>query len=350
MRRWPLTCAALLLAAGLAGGFAGPAGAQTLVHVVQPGENLFRIGLRYGVPWSALLTANNLSSITIYAGQRLVIPAGAVLNPPAANLPAPPAATPAPAAPSAAPAAAAGTYVVQRGDTAFRIATRFGLTVLDLAVANNLYDARYIYSGQTLIIPGAAGQPGAAAAPAVGRQLSVYGQGQALPLDCETRSAVDWAGYFGFALNELEFFGRLPASDDPDLGFVGDVYGAWGQLPPGAYGVHAGPVAAVLRSYGVKAQALRGATWEALRAEIDAGRPVIVWVVGHVWDGAPLIYVAPASGQAVTVARFEHTVLVTGYGDGTVTVLDGAQTYTTTLAQFQRSWSVLGNMAIVVGP
>ena len=64
----------------------------------------------------------------------------------------------------------------------------------------------------------------------------------------------------------------------------------------------------------------------------------------------PYLYVAPSSGNATTVAPFEHTVIVTGYGAETVTVLDGAATYTRSLAQFLRSWGVLGNMAIVAGP
>jgi uncharacterized protein YvpB len=237
---------------------------------------------------------------------------------------------------------------VQPGDTAFRIALRFGLTVNDLAAANGLYDPRFIYAGQTLRIPGG-GAP-AVSAPASGRQLAVSGQPQSLPLDCEARSAVDWAGYFGYAINEVEFFNGLPVSDDPDLGFVGSVYGAWGQMPPGPYGVHAGPVAARLRAYGVKAQALRGATWQAIRNEIDAGRPVMAWVIGHVTDGEPYLYVAPYTGNVTTVARFEHTVIVTGYGEDSVTVLDGAATYTVGLSRFLRSWGVLGNMAIVVGP
>ncbi len=45
-------------------------------HTVQRGENLFRIGLRYGVSVAAIQAANGLSDTTIYVGQRLIIPAG----------------------------------------------------------------------------------------------------------------------------------------------------------------------------------------------------------------------------------------------------------------------------------
>jgi LysM repeat protein len=47
------------------------------VHVVQRGENLYRIALRYGTTVQALASANNLSTTSlIYAGQRLIIPGG----------------------------------------------------------------------------------------------------------------------------------------------------------------------------------------------------------------------------------------------------------------------------------
>ncbi len=47
---------------------------MALTHTVRPGENLFRIGLRYGVTVEALRVANGLTGDTIYAGQVLVIP------------------------------------------------------------------------------------------------------------------------------------------------------------------------------------------------------------------------------------------------------------------------------------
>ncbi len=45
------------------------------VHVVQAGENLFRIALRYGRTVAAIAAANGITDVTrIYVGQRLVIP------------------------------------------------------------------------------------------------------------------------------------------------------------------------------------------------------------------------------------------------------------------------------------
>ncbi len=183
------------------------------------------------------------------------------------------------------------------------------------------------------------------ALPAEAQVEGVRGHRQSLPLSCESRSAADWAAFFGVAIDELEFLGRLPTSDDPDRGFVGDVKGRWGQVPPNPYGVHAGPVARLLTDYGLRATPHRYMKWEALQAEIAAGRPVIVWVTGHVNEGEAQVYTA-ADGRKTVVAPFEHTVIVVGYSATTVTVVDGANVREHGLEQFLASWGVLRNMAV----
>jgi uncharacterized protein YvpB len=174
----------------------------------------------------------------------------------------------------------------------------------------------------------------------------IHGQNQLLPLDCESRSAVDWAGYFGVEINELEFFNKLPVSDDPNQGFVGNVRGEWGNLPPNGYGVYAGPVAALLRQYGLEAYAYRGLTWDQVRAELAVGHPVIVWVVGHIWNSTS-VTMTVTSGVEILAARLEHTVILIGYNAEHATVLDGGWKYSVSRSDFMASWDVLGDMAIV---
>ncbi len=128
-----------------------------IIHIVQPGETLYRIGLQYGVSWTDIMQANQLASTTIYAGQQLIIPGtAATASATPAATPADPTATP---APPAQPAVTA-TYVVQRGDNLYAIASRFGVAAVDLATANNLINPSLIYAGQVLVIPngGMAGQ------------------------------------------------------------------------------------------------------------------------------------------------------------------------------------------------
>ncbi len=154
------TLAAAVLALAVSAAAWRPARADGVVHVVQPGDNLYRIGLQYGVSWIDIQQANQLPSTLIYPGQQLIIPVhgSAPATPPAAD----PTPTPAP------PAPVAGSYVVQRGDSLSAIARRFGLATADLALANHLSNPSLIYAGQTLVIPGAGVSLDPAASPPSG--------------------------------------------------------------------------------------------------------------------------------------------------------------------------------------
>jgi LysM repeat protein len=115
---------------------AAPARAEgPIVHIVQPGENLFRIALRYNLTVDALATANGLSNASrIYTGQRLVIPASGSAT--------------SQTKPSS------GAHIVQPGENLFRIALRYGITTQTLAAANGIANTSRIYAGQRLVIPG----------------------------------------------------------------------------------------------------------------------------------------------------------------------------------------------------
>jgi LysM repeat protein len=78
-----------------------------------------------------------------------------------------------PAATALAQAPSASTYVVQSGDTLYRIALRFGTTVDELVALNDIRDPNLIYVDQVLRIPAGAEDAGsAAAAPPSGGPLS----------------------------------------------------------------------------------------------------------------------------------------------------------------------------------
>jgi uncharacterized protein YvpB len=173
------------------------------------------------------------------------------------------------------------------------------------------------------------------------------GYPQRFTLSCESRSAVDWASYWGVEIREKKFLSSLPRSDNPETGFVGNPNDEWGNVPPRSYGVHAEPVAALLRQYSLQAQARRDLSWDDLRVEIAAGRPVIVWVVGQMWSGTPVRYKA-SDGQSTIVAQFEHTMILIGYDPAHVRVIDAfsGQNQTYSVKTFLKSWGTLGRMAI----
>lgn len=176
----------------------------------------------------------------------------------------------------------------------------------------------------------------------------ISGHPQSLPLDCKSRSAADWASFWGVTVDEITFFQQLPKTDNPETGFVGDVYDGPGNLPPRGYGVYAGPVATLLQeAYGLPATARRILSEFELQSEIASGRPVIVWYL-YGFRVASAYSLPSADGGIFTVAPFEHTGIVIGYDPASYTVLDAFTGFAQRAdrAQFLNSWAVLGNMAV----
>lgn len=123
-------------------------------HVVQAGENLYRIALRYGLTVNQLAAANGITDVSrVYVGQVLVIPG---TGQPAAEQPSQQPAE----QPVSAPVANNGVYTVQRGDTVKSIAQKFGVSWEAIINVNRLVNPNIIYPGQQLVIPGAS-QPAA---------------------------------------------------------------------------------------------------------------------------------------------------------------------------------------------
>lgn len=106
------------------------------VHVVQSGENLFRIALDYGLSYEALATHNGIVNPNlIYVGQELKIPsAGAPVTPPSQDT-------------------GASYHIVQLDENLFRVALEHNMLFTELAAANGLSYPYTIYVGQKLIIP-----------------------------------------------------------------------------------------------------------------------------------------------------------------------------------------------------
>lgn len=117
--------------------------------VVNPGETLTSIALRYGVSVEALIRANNLPNPNfVYSGQRLLIPDPLMTFP---NAPAQ-----ANASAASAPSQQVVYYTVRPGDTLAAIAQRHGVSIAAIAQANNLTNWNFVWYGQRLKIPGAA--------------------------------------------------------------------------------------------------------------------------------------------------------------------------------------------------
>jgi LysM repeat protein len=116
------------------------AGSAPTTHTVAPGENLYRVGLRYGVSWSVLAQHNNITNPnSIRVGQVLRIPGTEAI----------PVSTP----------ALETTYVVRLGDNLYRIGRAYNVSWTQIAEANGLVNPNQVYVGQVLKIPVSAPGP-----------------------------------------------------------------------------------------------------------------------------------------------------------------------------------------------
>ncbi|MGB9888187.1 MAG: LysM peptidoglycan-binding domain-containing protein [Anaerolineae bacterium] len=106
-----------------------PAGAGGIYYVVGPGENLFRIGIKFGTTAQAIADANNIPDPRqVQAGTMVLVPVPA-------------------------PGGGYG-YYVRPGDTVYSIARRFGMTVEELSTLNHIGPDFTIHPGTVLkVVP-----------------------------------------------------------------------------------------------------------------------------------------------------------------------------------------------------
>ena len=180
----------------------------------------------------------------------------------------------------------------------------------------------------------------------------VVGHPQEHNLSCESRSATDLAAFWGVPFAEDGFFRRLPKSDNPHRGFLGDVDLPPGSMPPAGYGVYVGPIAADLRSFGLDAQARKEWSLEGLKAELAAGRPVIVWATYDMQLPGAETWVS-SDGATSVVVKWQHTFISVGYDESGLYLVDAYDGVMKVFPYevFIPAWEQLGRMAVTVeGP
>lgn len=118
-------------------------GVKYILHTVTKGETVFNLCQKYKVSQKDLMQANPGLTAILKAGSTVKVPVATV-----ASSSAPVAET------ASAPVEAAMTkYKVERGETLFSLAARFGVEVSDIKKANPLLYSRSLESGETILIP-----------------------------------------------------------------------------------------------------------------------------------------------------------------------------------------------------
>jgi uncharacterized protein YvpB len=150
-------------------------------------------------------------------------------------------------------------------------------------------------------------------------------------------------------LTETQIMARMPRSADPNVGFRGSIDG----LPDKAlwnYGVYAAPIQRVLAGYGYTSKVLQNATNADVKAYINKGWPVILWLTYALQKATPRL--GMAGGRPYVLVPHEHAILAVGYDSGTVVANDPwlPKVVHYRWAAFDRSWALFRNMALAVDP
>lgn len=214
------------------------AAASASYHTVSRGDTLYLIAKRYGVSVSSLKAANNLRSEMLYPGQTLIIPSS-----------------------GGGSGASTGTrYIVQPGDTLWKLSVRFGVSIDAIRSANSL-SGDYLHVGQALIIPGSESGTGTKVAYTVQYGDSLYLIAKRFNTTVDQIKQVNGLTSNNIIVGQvLTIPGRSSGSTPPPEASGSTVYihaVKWGETLESIaryYGVSAGAIASanMMRSYKVE--------------------------------------------------------------------------------------------------
>lgn len=203
-------------------------------------------------------------------------------------------------------------------------------------------------------------------------RLPVGTQRMQMPLDCEATSLTIALASVGVHTTQQYVQGHFPTDTrapilgadglpaqwgDPYKDFVGHVMGSepgsnphWASYP--GWGAYAPTVAGVARSFGVPiASQLTGWNPQSLYAAVEAGHPVLVWTTVNYSTQTARTWTA-WDGRVVPWTEAGHVVVLMGVNTAAGTLefsdpLTGGYNGTT-MAQFARTFTIYGSMAIVI--
>jgi LysM repeat protein len=231
----PVVRISAMLAMIACGAVALPVAASDPVVVVQPGDTLSEIGVKYGVTVAQLRALNGIADPDrIYAGQRLRLTSLATTV-------------------TTAPTPAGGdlVHIVVRGQTLTGIARQYGSTIAAIATANGIANPSYLRVGQRLTIPGVTSASAAASAPAgiaalvaargeIGAIIRAEAQSQGVPEALALAVAWHESGWRAAAVSRAGAVGVMqltPATGDwvasTMLGHPVDLYDARSNVQAG---------------------------------------------------------------------------------------------------------------------
>ena len=173
---------------------------------------------------------------------------------------------------------------------------------------------------------------------------------------CEAAALRIVLNYLGIQIDEDQILQKMPVDrtprktgiwGDPDLGFVGNLYGNTAEE---SYGIHWRPMASFASKWR-PAKAFEKGKISELVDHLLNKRPVMAWVING--KGKSISWKTP-TGKKISAIEGEHVVVLYGYrGDAKnpegffiMDPIKGPQFKTTN--EFKYTWSKLGNAYLVI--
>lgn len=173
----------------------------------------------------------------------------------------------------------------------------------------------------------------------------VFTYQQQRSLSCEYASVQIATTLLGQPVSEYEIEQVVPLHENPHRGYRGDITGIWGNTDD--YGVYNEPLAQALPHFGFQGNAFYGGL-DQLEAELDLGRPVVVWL--GMWGDGGSFDEYSAAGNRYQLTTGMHVMVSYGYDADFIYLTDPG---TAILRQYEKAeylrlWEVMDGMALSV--
>ena len=309
-------------------------------YEVQPGDTIESIASEFGVDPEGIYRSSYMpNGWSVEAGQVIVIPDQGQ--------------APADAAAMAAELEGTSPWVmgahwVEYGDTLDTIGAAWGVSPQVLMSFNHITDPTSLFAGQRILIPYEREDQTAStivhSGPAVSVPIATFSQTR--NLSCEFAATYAATTAFGAGVSEQTFIDSTPITKNPHYGYRGNIDGWWGNTDD--YGVYAEALVPTLNTNGFIGEVMytQGEIGP-LKAHLDAGHPVVVWL-GFWGDTREVLN----DEDTYSVFAGMHVLTAYGYDANGVYLMDPAkgtnQFYD--WATFQQLWTVVDGMGLAVYP
>lgn len=186
----------------------------------------------------------------------------------------------------------------------------------------------------------------------------IYLQYPELYNGCEVTSLSMLLNYYGIERSKLDLApelvqdptpvkldnkGNIVSWGNPNIGFVGDVYGK-----SMGFGIFHGALLKLMEQYIPSSVDLTGEAFEALEQQISDGFPVIIWTTNDFRAPESWIQWESPLGPFRTTMK-EHAVLMVGYDESYIYVNDpmsGKAQFQVEKKRFIEAWEAMGKQAL----